>query len=190
VVHVQAGRWRRSRIAVLDHPGLRPTPARLRETVLNWARHHAGGSLQGLAVADVFAGTGALGLEMASQGAAPVWLVEQHPAVAAALQATCDRLKAGDEGVRVVLGDAIGWLTAHGSDLLDLVLMDPPFASTAHLGLQALKAASGVLKPQGAIYFEAAAPLDPSWGAACGLQLQRHARVGAVHGHWLVRISP
>ncbi len=190
VVHLQSGVWRRTRIDVLEHPGLRPTPARLRETLWNWARHHAGGDLTGWRVADVFAGTGVLGLEAASLGASAVCLVEQHPAVAAALRATCARLKAEAAGVQVVRADGLSWLQQQATRSLQLVLLDPPFAQSHDLGLQAIKAASGVLAPEGAIYFEAAEMLDAATCAPRGLALQRHSRVGAVHGHWLVGASP
>ena len=73
-IRIVGGQWKRTRLAVLDKPGLRPTPDRVRETLFNWL----GQSLEAWSCVDVFAGTGALGLEAASRGAAPVQLLEQE----------------------------------------------------------------------------------------------------------------
>src|SRR3984885_7726057 len=77
-VRLIGGRWKRSVLPVVDLPGLRPTPDRVRETVFNWLTH-AFGDWTGRAALDLFAGTGALGFEAASRGAAPVVLVDAHP---------------------------------------------------------------------------------------------------------------
>ncbi|NBO89498.1 MAG: 16S rRNA (guanine(966)-N(2))-methyltransferase RsmD, partial [Betaproteobacteria bacterium] len=72
-IRIIGGQWKRTRLAVPDKPGLRPTPDRVRETLFNWL----GQSLEAWSCIDAFAGTGALGLEAASRGAAPVQLLEQ-----------------------------------------------------------------------------------------------------------------
>ena len=76
-VRIIGGQWKRTRLPVADKPGLRPTPDRVRETLFNWL----GQDLAGWRCVDAFAGTGALGLEAASRGAAEVLLVEQDPAL-------------------------------------------------------------------------------------------------------------
>ncbi len=92
-VRIIAGRFRRTPIPVVAVPGLRPTPDRVRVTVFNWLEHLLG-KLEGLSALDLFAGSGALGFEMASRGAARVVLVERHPRAAQALRALQQRLAA------------------------------------------------------------------------------------------------
>jgi 16S rRNA (guanine966-N2)-methyltransferase len=82
-VRIIGGQWKRTRLPVADKPGLRPTPDRVRETLFNWL----GQDLEGWRCVDAFAGTGALGLEAASRGAAQVLLVEQDPELVATLRA-------------------------------------------------------------------------------------------------------
>src|SRR5262245_55435221 len=89
-VRIVGGRLKRSTLPVLDRPGLRPTPQRVRETLFNWL----GQDLTGWACLDAFAGTGALGFEAASRGAASVLMLERDPDVVAALRAVPRRVQA------------------------------------------------------------------------------------------------
>src|SRR4051794_20918079 len=84
-VRIIGGAWKRTQLPVLDALGLRPTPDRVRETVFNWISHLWGNDWQGMSVLDLFAGSGALGFEAASRGAAAVTLVDMHPKVVAQL---------------------------------------------------------------------------------------------------------
>ena len=99
-VRIIGGQWRRSRLPVPDAPGLRPTPDRVRETLFNWL----GQDLSGWRCLDAFAGSGALGFEAASRGAARVLLVEQDRRLAEGLRAVKERLNA--DAVEVVCGSA------------------------------------------------------------------------------------
>lgn len=119
-VRIIAGRWRRRRLPVLDVPGLRPTPDRVRETLFSWLHER----LPGARCLDLFAGTGALGFEAASRGAAEVVLVESNPRLATSLRTQVDSL--GAEGIEVVHGDALKWLSGP-SRPFDVVFLDPPF---------------------------------------------------------------
>ena len=117
-IRIIGGQWRRTRLKVLDKPGLRPTPDRVRETLFNWL----GQDLSGWRCVDAFAGTGVLGLEAASRGAAHVLMVEQDAVLVRDLQENATRLKASM--VSVQRGDAVStWssstrlLTAPGSSL-------------------------------------------------------------------------
>ena len=103
-VRIIGGLWKRSKLPVADRPGLRPTPDRVRETVFNWL----GQTLDGWRCVDAFAGSGALGFEAASRGAAEVVLVERDAALVASLRATQQRLQA--DPVRVERADALQWL--------------------------------------------------------------------------------
>jgi len=123
-VRIIAGAYRGRRIAVPARPGLRPTPDRVRETLFNWL----GQSLDGLACLDLFAGSGALGFEAASRGAARVVMVEHDRTVFDSLRKA--RATIGAKQVEVVLDDAFSYLgkTEHR---FDVVFLDPPFRQNA-----------------------------------------------------------
>lgn len=190
-VRIIGGQYKRTPLPVVDADGLRPTSDRVRETIFNWL----GQDLTGWRCADIFAGTGALGFEAASRGAAQVTLVENHAPAVRALHAVRDKL--GARMVDIVSGDAFAWLARQPEAALDAVFIDPPFAQD--WTLRALEAATRVVKPGGVIYLEAAQPLvDASAdshddGAAGGipvpadLVLHRYLRAGAVHAHLLLR---
>ena len=177
-IRIIGGQWRRTRLPVAHKPGLRPTPDRVRETLFNWL----GQDLTGWHCLDAFAGTGALGLEAASRGAAQVQLIEQDAALVVQLQRLCQRLQA--QMVQLRRGDGIAQLRQCPAGSLDLVLLDPPFDSDVFL--PALQAAVPTLKPQGYIYLEAPTAWDAAALAPLGLALHRHLKAGAVHAHLLV----
>lgn len=178
-VRIIGGQWRKSVLPVADKPGLRPTPDRVRETLFNWL----GQDLEGWRVLDAFAGSGALGFEAASRGAAQVLLLEQDPALVTALQASRTRLKA--ETLRVQRTDAMAWMKAAPAESLELVLLDPPFA--AGLGAAALVAAARLLVPGGFVYLETGEPFEGP--VPDGLNLYRSGRAGAVHSALFQRAS-
>ena len=180
-VRIIGGQWRRTKLSVAQRPGLRPTPDRVRETLFNWL----GQDLTGWRCLDAFAGTGALGLEAASRGAASVLLVEQDAALVAQLHQHQQRLQAST--VRVQRGDALAALRQAAGQGLDLVLLDPPFDQPA-LFVPAVQAAAAALAPQGFIYLEAPSAWTQEQLAPLGLALHRHLRAGAVHAHLLQRV--
>ncbi len=149
-VRIIGGRWRRRRLAVVARPDLRPTPDRVRETLFNWL----GQDLTGLACLDLYAGSGALGFEAASRGAARVVLVEHDAPTAASLEAARRALDAA--AIDVVRGDALEFL-ARTAERFDVVFLDPPFRQNS------VAAALAALPPrlaQGArVYVEAAQPV-------------------------------
>jgi len=180
-VRIIGGQWKRTRLAVADKPGLRPTPDRVRETLFNWL----GQDLTGWSCVDAFAGTGALGLEAASRGAAQVLLVEQDAQLVDQLRSVQQRLSA--TAVQVQRGNGISLLQRLAPGGTDLILLDPPFDAGLHD--KALAAAAPALSAQGFIYLEA----PTAWGeeqlAPFGLALKRHMKAGAVHAHLLQRAS-
>ena len=176
-IRIIGGTWKRTRLAVRDLPGLRPTPDRVRETLFNWL----GQELGGWRCMDAFAGTGVLGLEAASRGAADVVLVEQDRTLVEGIAATLLRLKA--QGVRVVRGDGVATLRQAAPSSLDLVFIDPPF--DAPLYEPALRAAATALSPSGWVYLEAPVAWTDASLAPFGLCLHRHLKAGAVHAHLL-----
>ena len=177
-VRLIGGRFRRSKLPVADRPGLRPTPDRVRETLFNWL----GQDLSGWHVLDAFAGSGALGFEAASRGAAEVVLLERDTALAASLRASAQRL--GATQVQVVATDALAWMVRAAPASFDLVFVDPPF--DAGLFDAALAAAAPLLRTGGVVYLEAPRAFDPP---PAGWTLHRHGRAGAVHYHLLRRYT-
>jgi 16S rRNA (guanine966-N2)-methyltransferase len=186
VIRIIGGQWRRTRLAVADKPGLRPTPDRVRETLFNWLASLAGaggGELPGWHCIDAFAGTGALGLEAASRGAASVLLCEQDAALVAQLQALKGKLAA--EAVRVERGNGVTTLERTAAGSVHAVFLDPPFENP-NLYQPALRAAARALRSDGVIYLEAARRWTEEELAALGLGVHRHLKAGAVHAHLLV----
>jgi 16S rRNA (guanine(966)-N(2))-methyltransferase RsmD len=178
-IRIIGGQWKRTRLPVAQRPGLRPTPDRVRETLFNWL----GQDLTGWHCLDAFAGTGALGLEAASRGAAAVQLVENDPALVAQLHSLQARLAA--TAVRVQRGDGIAALRHAPPGSLHLVLLDPPFDST--LFEPALEAAAKAVAADGSVYLEAPQAWSDEALAPFGLTVYRHLKAGAVHAHLLRR---
>ena len=123
-VRIIGGRWRGTRLPVADATGLRPTSDRVRETLFNWLTS----KLPGARVLDLFAGSGALGLESLSRGAREALLVERDANLTESLRQTVARLHAEAEA-RVVVADALAFLRAPPHGRFDLVFLDPPFAA-------------------------------------------------------------
>ncbi len=181
-VRIIGGQWKRSKLPVADRPGLRPTPDRVRETLFNWL----GQDLTGWHCLDAFAGTGALGFEAASRGAASVVLVEHDAGLAAQLRATAERL--GASAVRVQRGDGLAALRGAAPGSLHLVLVDPPFGQEAFF-TPALQGAARALALDGFVYLEAPRAWPADALAALGLAPHRHLKAGHVHAHLLRRLS-
>ena len=160
----------RHRGRVLRFPaidGLRPTPDRVRETLFNWL----GQRLDELRCLDLFAGSGALGLEAVSRGAAEVVLVEQDARALAALRQSVEQLGAAQ--ARVVGSDGLGYLR-RDCGLFDVIFLDPPFS--AGLLPAALTLAATRLAPGGKIYAEHGGDLDTdAW------VVLRQGRAGQSH---------
>ncbi len=169
-VRLIGGVWKRSKLPVADRPGLRPTPDRVRETLFNWL----GQDLAGWRCLDAFAGSGALGFEAASRGAAEVVLLERDAALARSLEASRQRL--GGRQMRIECVDAMDWLARCEPARFELVFLDPPF--DARLLPAALAQVAPVLVDGGWVYLESgdALPLP-----AAGFECHRQARAGAVH---------
>src|SRR4051812_20022215 len=140
-VRIIGGQWKRTLLPVADKAGLRPTPDRVRETLFNWL----GQDLEGWRCVDVFAGTGALGLEAASRGAAQVLLVEQDPDLVATLRSLKAKLSA--DMVEVRRANGLSVLKDLAGSNQDLVFLDPPF--DAGLFDRAIAAAIPALGPGG-----------------------------------------
>ena len=165
-VRIIGGSWRGRRVHFPDSPGLRPTPDRVRETLFNWLQH----SIAGTRCLDLFAGSGALGLEALSRGAREVVFVEPAFAPAEMLAAELKRFEGGDLGGsrgRIVQASAERFLAAPGEPF-DVIFLDPPFGLDALPEYVRLIDAGGWAASGGWIYLEnarsAGAPaMPPHW---------------------------
>jgi 16S rRNA (guanine966-N2)-methyltransferase len=166
-VRIIGGEFRGRRLGVLARPDLRPTPDRVRETLFNWL----GQRLDGLSCLDLFAGSGALGFEAASRGAARVVMVENDRQAFGALQEYKDLLRARQ--LELVFGDAMDYLR-RSQEAFDVVFLDPPFRQNALAS--ALGELPGRLPKGGRVYVEAPAPLE----AQAPWRELRRARAGQV----------
>lgn len=120
MLRVIGGQWRSRRLEFPDLPGLRPTPDRVRETLFNWLAP----VLPGAYCLDLFAGSGALGIEALSRGAAEVVFVERHALAVRTLRDNLEQLHA--QNARIDQAEALTWLRSPGTPF-DIVLLDPPF---------------------------------------------------------------
>jgi 16S rRNA (guanine966-N2)-methyltransferase len=180
-IRIIGGLWKRTKLAVPDRPGLRPTPDRVRETLFNWL----GQDLTGWTCLDAFAGTGALGLEAASRGASTVTLIEADAGLAKRLLDIFQRLSATN--VRVCRGDGVS-IMRHGVPAsLDLIFIDPPF--DADLFEPSLVAAKPLLREGGKIYLEAPELWTSDRLAGIGLVVIKQVKAGAVFAH-LLAVAP
>lgn len=186
-LRIIGGQFKRSKLAVAAVPGLRPSPERLRETLFNWL----GGDLRGWHCLDAFAGTGALGLEAASRGAARVYFHEVAAPALAQLRKNADLLRSRSAelplDLRLSGQDVRQQLRQWSGPPLDVVFLDPPFDQDA-LYAEVLALLPACLRPDAWVYLEA----PKAWSAAnlqdLGWQLLKHSRVGAVHGHLLQQL--
>ena len=180
-IRIIGGQWKRTKLAVADKPGLRPTPDRVRETLFNWL----GQDLTGWRCIDAFAGTGVLGFEAASRGAKEVTLVEQDTALVAQLKRVQTQLQAS--ATQVVRGDGVAALKHVDPASMDAVFIDPPFDSVLFEG--ALQAAGRAVSQEGFVYLEAPVLWTDAQLEVAGLQVHRHLKAGAVHAHLLKRLA-
>jgi 16S rRNA (guanine(966)-N(2))-methyltransferase RsmD len=189
-IRLIGGQWKRIKLKVTDKPGLRPTPDRVRETLFNWL----GQDMTGLRCVDAFAGTGALGFEAASRGAAQVLLVEHDGALAIQLQRVLTQLLALElpeprivQKLLIQRGEGVAALRQLAPASQDVIFLDPPF--DGDLYESALSAAARALAANGSIYLEAPKAWTDAQLEPMGLVVYRHLKAGAVHAHVLRTVS-
>jgi 16S rRNA (guanine966-N2)-methyltransferase len=171
-IRIIGGEWRSRRVKFSAEEQIRPTPDRVRETLFNWL----GQQLDGLTCVDLFAGSGALGLEAASRGAASVTLVERNPRVVSSLQESIQVF--GSSSIKVIRADALEFLKRDES-VYDLAFLDPPFgeALTGDFMMELGKRLSFGAK----VYYECGQQFEPpsDW------RIFKQGRAGRVHFHLL-----
>lgn len=154
-VRIIGGRWRRRLLTFSTEANIRPTPDRVRETLFNWLTP----LIEGARCLDLFAGSGALGFEAASRGAAEVVMIERDAAAARHLREQANKL--GADQVRIVPGDAIAWLRTSDRPF-DVVFLDPPFRGGLLESACTRLAEGGWLKPGALIYMESESDIVPT----------------------------
>jgi 16S rRNA (guanine966-N2)-methyltransferase len=147
-LRIVAGNWRSRLLDVADVPGLRPTSQRIRETLFNWLATR----LPGTRCLDLFAGTGALGLEALSRGAREVVFVERAALAVATLEKNAAALEA--VGATVLQMDAAAYLNRDHEAGFDIVFLDPPFGDDRLEELCRLLEQQHVLAPNALVYLE------------------------------------
>ena len=171
-VRIIGGKWKGRKLRV--HAGVRPTPDRAKVTLFNWL----GPALAGARVLDLFAGTGALGFEALSRGAACATFVERHRGVARALAAA--RAALGATAAAIECGSALPWLARQPPDARwDVVFLDPPFQRD--LATAAACAVAPRLAAGGVVYLEVGGQNGlPELARRAGLVVRRESAIGAV----------
>ncbi|MBD3609293.1 MAG: 16S rRNA (guanine(966)-N(2))-methyltransferase RsmD [Gammaproteobacteria bacterium] len=181
VLRIIGGQWRGRKLQFPDIEGVRPTPDRVRETLFNWLQP----VITGARCLDLFAGSGALGWEGLSRGAATMTMVEKAPAVARYLQQTGQLLQA--EGARIQCADAVQYLQGE-AEPYDIIFLDPPFRQ----GLLATCLESLIsgrwLSEHALIYTEVEKELSP-FPLPDGWQVRRHKQAGQVAYYLLERVA-
>lgn len=177
-VRIIGGNWKRTPLPVPDIDGLRPTPDRVRETVFNWLEHLKPAEWMKMSCLDLFAGTGVLGFEALSRGAARAVLVESHPAAINQLRANQQKLQATQ--LTIMAGDAQS-LVSSMNDKFDLIFVDPPYQ--LNMLPRMLPLCKERLTAGGLVYAEHDQELTktsfPDW--LTDWEILRSGKAGAVH---------
>ena len=174
-LRIIGGKWRGRKASFPPNPSIRPTPDRVRETLFNWLMQEMAGSR----CLDLFAGSGALGLESLSRGASQVVFVDQDRASCQSIRKNLESLGAGPGTWQVHCSEAADWL-ARNPEPFDISFMDPPFSSadSSADGYRCLHDVCASTRHY--VYVESAAALDAS-DLPTGWLIHRQKRAGAVH---------
>jgi 16S rRNA (guanine(966)-N(2))-methyltransferase RsmD len=171
-VRIGGGEWRSRILHFPDALGLRPTPDRVRETLFNWL----GQEMHGRVCLDLFSGSGAIGFEALSRGAARMIMVENNSAVHRTLLQNASVLEA--KNLQILRVDAIQFL-AQNTQLFDVIFLDPPFGQHWLEKLMPLLARH--LAADGVVYAEAEKSLDEQGG----WKILKRGKAGNVYYHLL-----
>ncbi len=168
-VRIIAGKWRGRKLDVIESPGLRPTPDRIRETLFNWLQHE----IVGARCLDLFAGTGAIAFEALSRGAAEVFMIESNPKIVESLKQHAEILNS--EGHTIQLADATSWLK-QGITGFDIIFLDPPFREGFIEQCCEAISEESLLKPKGLVYIESEKGLT----LPAGWEIRKQTKAGNV----------
>jgi 16S rRNA (guanine(966)-N(2))-methyltransferase RsmD len=185
-VRIIGGQWKRTPLPVPTATDLRPTPDRVRETAFNWLQHLRGDSWSKCSVLDLFAGSGALGLEAASRGAGKVLLVDSVSHVVAQLEHIKTRLNAPQLTIKRADALLLAQQLIGTGQRFDLIFLDPPYAGPWLEKL--LPLCHRLLQPGGLLYAEAGSALSDGDAAPlhmAGWEIVRQDQAGMVFYHIL-----
>ena len=186
-VRIIGGAWKRTPLPVLEALGLRPTPDRVRETVFNWINHLRDANWSNARVLDLFAGSGALGFEAASRGAASVVMADTNTAVIRQLDSIKTKLNAANVTLQRADALVLAQSLASRGQQFDLIFLDPPYQQD--FLSRALPLCARLLAPGALVYAESGLPLAfeespaPDWMA--GWDVVRADKAGMVYYHLL-----
>lgn len=181
-LRIIGGQWRGRKLGFAEVEGLRPTGDRIRETLFNWLQPQ----LPGANCLDLFSGSGALGFEALSRGAASATLVEKHPAAAQAIQHNLELL-AGQHQGQLQHTDALDYIAQEATAPFDVVFLDPPFGADLWPAAISALEQNGWLADDAAIYIET--PKNYALSVPGNWQLHRHKHAGDVSYSLYYRIS-
>ncbi|MDI1276488.1 16S rRNA (guanine(966)-N(2))-methyltransferase RsmD [Methylobacter sp.] len=181
-LRIIGGDWRSRQLSFVDAPGLRPTPARVRETVFNWLQYEVFGKQ----CLDLYAGSGALGFEAASRGAKSVVQVESNVQACRSLKDNALALSA-DDRIKVVQSDVLRYLEGEAT-AFDVVFLDPPFGLNLVIQTCRLLEDNGWLAKHAKIYVETERHFDFSGMPENWRQLKSKS-AGEVGYHLFERIE-
>lgn len=181
-LRIIGGEWRSRQISFYDAPGLRPTPARVRETLFNWLQYDIPGSR----CLDLYAGSGALGFEAASRGATSVVQVENNPEACRALKENAVKLAATQ--IKIVQSDVFRYLSGD-TEPFDIVFLDPPFGRDLTIQTCQWLEDKGWLNPNAKIYVETESKLKFLDDLPKNWQLLKSKTAGDVGYHLLENFS-
>ncbi|MEX2488337.1 MAG: 16S rRNA (guanine(966)-N(2))-methyltransferase RsmD [Pseudomonadales bacterium] len=165
-VRIIGGNWRSRKVSFAAHDDIRPTPARIRETLFNWLQYH----IHGARCLELYAGSGILSIEALSRGAGHVTLVDSSRQVIDHAEHVLTGLCADEQKFECYRGTAQEWVQSCQQDPYDIVFLDPPFASDELSSIVELLEESTLLTDNALIYLESDSRVD---------QLQ-------LPGHWTV----
>lgn len=169
-IRIIAGQWRGRKLSVLTAPDLRPTPARVRETLFNWLQD----KIIGACCLDLFAGTGILGFEAISRGARTATMVEADPKRVQLLKQHATIL--GSQQHQIVLADGLHWLQKKPLKGVDIIFLDPPFGRDYIQRCCTIIGEGEWLNEEGMIYIES----ERALALPSGWQIKKQMTAGRV----------
>jgi 16S rRNA (guanine966-N2)-methyltransferase len=179
-LRIIGGHLRSRQIIFYDAPGLRPTPARVRETLFNWLQVDIIGSR----CLDLYAGSGALGFEAVSRGAKSVIQVENNPEACRALKENALKLSATQ--IKIIQSDVFRYL-AGDAEPFDIVFLDPPFAMNLAVQTCQRLQNKGWLSEHAKIYVEAESKMEFLDDMQVNWRLLKSKKAGGVSYHLYIK---
>ncbi len=177
ILRIIGGNWRSRKLKIVDAEGMRPTPDRVRETLFNWLQN----DIYGARCLDLFAGSGALGLEALSRGAGEVVFIEKNKAVANQLTQNLAVLKST---ANVIQNNALDYLASQSNTPFEIIFLDPPYRKDLLTSSLSLLKDNSLVKPQTLIYLEHESEQAYDWGK-WGMLAVKELSAGQVKSHLL-----